>query len=138
MVDVSAKPIVARMARARGRIVLARETLALIASDRIAKGNVLATARVAGIMAGKSCSGLIPLCHPLCVDRLDVSLELEDDGIAIEAVAAIASKTGVEMEALTAVSAAALTIWDMCKAVDHAMRIEGIVLLEKTKGEAPS
>lgn len=138
MVDVSAKPVVARMARARGRIVLAKETLALIASDRIAKGNVLATARVAGIMAGKGCSGLIPLCHPLCVERLDLSLELEEDGVAIEAVVAVSSRTGVEMEALTAVSVAALTIWDMCKAVDHAMRIEGIYLVEKTKGEAPA
>jgi cyclic pyranopterin phosphate synthase len=136
MVDVSSKSVVAREARSRGRIALAEATIDLIRANAIAKGDVLATARIAGIMAAKRTSELIPLCHPLCIERVDLAFELDADGVSIEATAACDAKTGVEMEALTAVSVAALTIWDMCKAVDHSMRIEGIVLVEKTKGSA--
>ena len=136
MVDVSEKKIVRRTARARGRIALEGATVALIESNGIAKGNVLAAARIAGIMAAKKTSDLIPLCHPLFIEKVEVSLELESDGVAIEATAVCTQKTGIEMEALTAVSVAALTIWDMCKAVDRSMRIEGIRLVEKTKDES--
>jgi cyclic pyranopterin phosphate synthase len=136
MVDVSDKKIVRRTARARGRIALEGATVALIESNGIAKGNVLAAARIAGIMAAKKTSDLIPLCHPLFIEKVEVSLELESDGVAIEATAVCTQKTGIEMEALTAVSVAALTIWDMCKAVDRSMRIEGIRLMEKTKDES--
>ena len=136
MVDVSEKKIVRRTARARGRIALEGATVALIKSNGIAKGNVLAAARIAGIMAAKKTSDLIPLCHPLFIEKVEVSLELESDGVAIEATAVCTQKTGIEMEALTAVSVAALTIWDMCKAVDRSMRIEGIRLMEKTKDES--
>jgi cyclic pyranopterin phosphate synthase len=136
MVDVSEKKIVRRTARARGRIALEGATVALIKSNGIAKGDVLAVARIAGIMAAKKTSDLIPLCHPLFIEKVEVSLELESDGVAIEATAVCTQKTGIEMEALTAVSVAALTIWDMCKAVDRSMRIEGIRLVEKTKDES--
>jgi cyclic pyranopterin phosphate synthase len=136
MVDVSGKIPVRRSARARGRIALAGATVALIRSGAIAKGDVLAVARIAGIMAAKRASELIPLCHPIFIEQVEVSLELESEGVAIEAVSVCTEKTGIEMEALTAVSVAALTIWDMCKAVDHSMRIEGIHLVEKTKGGA--
>jgi cyclic pyranopterin phosphate synthase len=136
MVDVSEKLVVRRTSRARGRIALAPATVELIRANSIAKGDVLAAARIAGIMAAKRTSELIPLCHPIFVERVEVSLELEEDGLAIEASAVCTEKTGIEMEALTAVSVAALTVWDMCKAVDHSMRIDGIVLVEKTKGGA--
>jgi cyclic pyranopterin phosphate synthase len=136
MVDVSEKKIVRRTARARGRIALEGATVALIKSNGIATGDVLAVARIAGIMAAKKTSDLIPLCHPLFIEKVEVSLELESDGVAIEATAVCTQKTGIEMEALTAVSVAALTIWDMCKAVDRSMRIEGIRLMEKTKDES--
>ena len=136
MVDVSEKKIVRRTARARGRIALEGATVALIKSNGIAKGDVLAVARIAGIMAAKKTSDLIPLCHPLFIEKVEVSLELESDGVAIEATAVCTQKTGIEMEALTAVSIAALTIWDMCKAVDRTMRIEDIRLVEKTKDES--
>ena len=136
MVDVSGKRPVRRTARARGRIALARETVSLIRAGAIAKGDVLAVARIAGIMAAKRTSELIPLCHPIFIEKVEVDLELEPDGVAIEATTVCTEKTGIEMEALAAVSVAALTIWDMCKAVDGNMRIEGIVLVEKTKGEA--
>jgi len=135
MVDVSRKPVVPRTARARGRIALDPATVGLIEANSIAKGDVLATARLAGIMAAKRTAELIPLCHPLNVDRVDLAFALEEAGVAIEASASCSGRTGVEMEALTAVSVAALTIWDMCKAVDESMRIEGILLVEKTKGE---
>ena len=136
MVDVSGKSPVRRRARARGRITLAGATVELIRAGAIAKGDVLAVARIAGIMAAKRASELIPLCHPIFLEQVEVSLELEGDGVAIEALTVCTEKTGIEMEALTAVSVAALTIWDMCKAVDHSMRIEGISLVEKTKGGA--
>ena len=135
MVDVSAKPIMLREAVARGEIRLQRETLKLIESQKITKGNVLATARVAGISAAKKTGELIPLCHPLPLSHCEVNFEIPKttDRIVITASAKVAAQTGVEMEALTAVSVSALTIYDMCKAVDKRMRIQGIHLVSKTK-----
>lgn len=133
MVDVSAKPVSRRTARARGRIALAPSTVELVRAHAMAKGDVLAVARIAGIMAAKKTSDLIPLCHPIFTENVEVSLDVEQDGIVIEAVAVCSEKTGIEMEALTAVSVAALAIWDMCKGVDSAMHIEHIHLVEKTK-----
>jgi cyclic pyranopterin phosphate synthase len=135
MVDVSAKPVQMREAVARGEVHLSRETLALIEQNQIAKGNVLAAARLAGIMAAKKTGDLIPLCHPLPITHCEVKFDLPGsrDRIVITASAKIAAQTGVEMEALTAVSIAALTIYDMCKAADKAMRITEISLLSKTK-----
>jgi len=137
MVDVSAKPRVRRRAVARGRITLAPATVALVRENAIAKGDVLAVARIAGVMAAKRTSDLIPLCHNVEIEHVYVDLAVEDDGIAIEATSVCTDKTGIEMEALTAVSVAALAIWDMCKAVDKGMRIGDIVLVEKTKEEIP-
>ena len=135
MVDVSAKPMQLREAVARGEIRLQKETLKLIEAHSIAKGNVLATARVAGIQAAKKCGELIPLCHPLPITHCEVTFEIPTsrDRIVITASARIAAQTGVEMEALTAVSVAALTIYDMCKAVDKKMRIADMTLVSKTK-----
>jgi cyclic pyranopterin phosphate synthase len=135
MVDVSAKPATRREAVARGEIRLQKSTLRLIRRQRVAKGNVLACARLAGIMAAKQTGGLIPLCHPLPLAHCDVRFEFpkSSDRIVITAAARIVAPTGVEMEALTAVSVAALTIYDMCKAVDRTMRITGIRLVSKTK-----
>lgn len=135
MVDVSAKPVVLREAVASGEIRLQRATLKLIASQAIAKGNVLATARVAGIQAAKRTGELIPLCHPLPITHCEVNFETpkSSDRIIITASAKISAQTGVEMEALTAVAMAALTIYDMCKAVDKTMRITDIELVSKTK-----
>lgn len=135
MVDVSAKPIVRREAVAAGEIRLDRATVRLVTGHRIAKGNVLATARLAGIQAAKRTGELIPLCHPLPLAHCEVSFAIPKtrDRILITASAKIAAQTGIEMEALTAVSMAALTIYDMCKAVDKTMRITGIRLLSKTK-----
>ena len=135
MVDVSAKPVVLRQAMARGEIRLQRATVKLIQSQEIAKGNVLATARLAGIMAAKKTSDLIPLCHPLQLSHCEVQFEIpkSQDRINIIASAKIAAQTGVEMEALTAVSVAALTIYDMCKAVDKKMSITDIRLVSKIK-----
>lgn len=133
MVDVSGKPDVVRTATAAGRIMLGPETLRLIRENQIAKGDVLATARIAGIMAAKRTADIIPLCHPIPIDQVSVELTLTDEGVEIEASARCVGRTGIEMEALTAVSAAALTVYDMCKAVDRSMRIDRIHLLEKTK-----
>ena len=135
MVDVSLKPILFREAVAAGEIRVARATLALIGSNRIAKGNVLATARLAGIQAAKKTGELIPLCHPLPISHCEVDFEIPPtrDRIRIRASAKIAAQTGVEMEALTAVSIAALTIYDMCKAVDKRMVIGRVRLVSKTK-----
>jgi len=133
MVDVSAKSPSRRTARARGRIALSGSTARLIRENAIAKGDVLAVARVAGIMAAKKTSEIVPLCHNIVIEKVEVDLEVEEDGVAIEAIAVCTQKTGIEMEALTAVAAAALAIWDMCKAVDKGMRIEDIRLVEKTK-----
>jgi cyclic pyranopterin phosphate synthase len=133
MVDVSDKPVQRREAVARGAIFLKRETLALIAMNQIAKGDVLHTARIAGIQAAKRTSELIPLCHPLSLTHVDVDLHPKPGRIEITATARIAAQTGVEMEALTAVAVAALTIYDMCKAVDKEMVIGEIKLVSKTK-----
>ena len=137
MVDVSTKAIVLREAIAAGEIRLSQETLQRIESDQIAKGNVLACARLAGIMAAKKTGDLIPLCHPLPITHCEVEFEVPSsrDRIVIRASAKIASQTGVEMEALMAVSVAALTIYDMCKAVDKAMVISEVRLISKTKQE---
>lgn len=135
MVDVSAKPILLREALARGEIRLQKTTLRLIESQKIAKGNVLATARLAGILAAKKTGDLIPLCHPLPLTHCEVNFEIPKsrNRILISASAKIAAQTGIEMEALTAVSIAALTIYDMCKAVDKKMTINAIRLVSKTK-----
>ena len=135
MVDVSSKPVMRREAVARGEIRLAKATLSLIDSHTIAKGNVLAAARLAGIVAAKKTGELIPLCHPLPITHCEVNFEIprSRDRIIITAITRIAAQTGVEMEALTAVSVAALTIYDMCKAVDKKMRIMDIKLISKTK-----
>jgi cyclic pyranopterin phosphate synthase len=135
MVDVSAKPPMHRVAVARGEIRLTKATLQLIERHQIAKGNVLATARLAGILAAKRTGDLIPLCHPLPISHCEVEFEIPKarNRIVITASARITAQTGVEMEALTAVSVAALTIYDMCKAVDKRMQITGIKLLSKTK-----
>ncbi len=135
MVDVSAKPIMTRTALARGEIRMQKATLRLIQSRTIAKGNVLAAARLAGILAAKKTGDLIPLCHPLPLAHCEVDFQIPktQDRIVILASAKISAQTGVEMEALTAASVAALTIYDMCKAVDKSMEIGGIKLLSKTK-----
>ena len=137
MVDVSPKAETARTATARGRIVMAPETLLLIREGRAGKGDVLGVARLAGIMAAKRTSDLIPLCHPLMISKVSVDLEPEgDDAIVIEATVSLTGKTGVEMEALTAVSIAALTVYDMVKAADRGMRIEDIRLVHKAGGKS--
>ena len=136
MVDVSGKRPVRRTATAAGRIDLAPSTVALVRANGMAKGDVIAVARLAGIMGAKKASDLIPLCHNIEIEHVDVALRVEDDGIEIEARTVCTDKTGIEMEALTAVSVAALAVWDMCKAVDKGMRIRDIRLLEKTKEEA--
>jgi cyclic pyranopterin phosphate synthase len=135
MVDVSRKPVVLREAVARGEIRLEKATVDLIQSDGIAKGNVLATARIAGIQAAKKAGDLIPLCHPLPITHCEVNFDIPKtrDRICITARAKIAAQTGVEMEALIAVSIAALTIYDMCKAVDRRMVIGRVKLMHKTK-----
>jgi cyclic pyranopterin phosphate synthase len=140
MVDVSMKPVMLRTAVARGQIRLATATLDLIESQTVAKGNVLASARLAGILAAKKTGELVPLCHPLPLTHCEVNFEVPKarDRIVIIASAKAAAQTGVEMEALTAVSVAALTIYDMCKAVDQTMQIGGIKLLLKTKKEIRS
>lgn len=133
MVDVSHKPKVLRTARARAKIRLAAETLRLIKEGLLKKGDCFATARIAGICAAKKTSDLIPLCHNIEIDHVEINMNTVDDGVEIEAKAVCTDKTGIEMEALTAAAVAALTIYDMCKAVDKNMTIENISLLEKTK-----
>lgn len=133
MVDVSAKTNQSRTARAQGFIRMSKDTIELIKANKLKKGDVLTTAEIAGIQGGKRTSELIPLCHPLMITKLDVKTELVDSGIRVESYAKCIGKTGIEMEALTAVNIALLTIYDMCKAVDKQMRIENIVLLEKKK-----
>ncbi len=133
MVDVSAKPDSPRTAVAEGRINCAPATIDLLRAHALPKGDVLTVAKIAGIQAAKSTSTLIPLCHPLALTGADVEFSVESDGIVIRATVRTTGKTGVEMEALTAVSGAALTIYDMCKAVDKAMSIGGIRVLEKRK-----
>jgi len=135
MVDVSEKPVLLREAVAQGEIRLQRATLDQIEAQALAKGNVLAAARLAGILAAKKTGELIPLCHPLPLTHCEVDFTVPRtrDRIVITARAKVAAQTGVEMEALTAVSIAALTIYDMCKAVDKKMRISDVALLSKTK-----
>ncbi len=133
MVDVSGKPVQRREAVAEGRIQLLPATVAAITESELPKGDVLAVARIAGIQAAKKTADLIPLCHQLPIAKVAVDFEIEEDGIRISATVRTDAKTGVEMEALTAASVAALTIYDMCKAVDKEMRIEGVALLKKTK-----
>jgi cyclic pyranopterin phosphate synthase len=137
MVDVGEKPITKRTARASGIVRMLPATRTLIMDRRMAKGDVLEVARLAGIMAAKRTDELIPLCHSLPLDavRIDFS-EVESDGLRIEATVEVTGKTGVEMEALTAVSVAALTIYDLCKSVDRGMRIEQIQLEEKSGGRS--
>jgi cyclic pyranopterin monophosphate synthase len=137
MVDVSAKPAVRREAIARGEIRMAAATVQAIEKDQIAKGNVLATARLAGIMAAKRTGELIPLCHPLPIEHVELNLEVTDERtIRIEAVVEVHGRTGVEMEALTAVSVAALAIYDMCKSADRGILIGPIGLVEKSGGKS--
>jgi cyclic pyranopterin phosphate synthase len=137
MVDVSAKAETARSATARGRIVMQPATLALIREGRAGKGDVLGVARIAGIMAAKRTAELIPLCHPLMISKVAVELEPEgEDAVAIEATVSLTGRTGVEMEALTAVTVAALTVYDMVKAVDRSMRIEDVRLVHKAGGKS--
>jgi cyclic pyranopterin phosphate synthase len=134
MVDVTAKAVTVREAVARGRVVMSRAALRQIRSRTVKKGDPLQTARLAGIMAAKQTSALIPLCHPLALTHVDVTLRPLSDGYEIDARVRTAERTGVEMEALTAVSVAALTIYDMLKAVDRAMVIRDIRLIEKRGG----
>ena len=136
MVDVSSKERVRRTARATGMILMQPETLRLVRDGLLKKGDAFAVARVAGIAAAKRTSDLIPLCHNIRIDHVSVDLALEETGVRIDASAVCTESTGIEMEALTAVSVAALTLYDMCKAVDREMRIADIHLVEKTKGSA--
>jgi cyclic pyranopterin phosphate synthase len=136
MVDVSSKDRVRRSARAAGRVLMKPETLRLLREGQMKKGDAFAVARVAGIAAAKRTSELIPLCHNIRIDQVTVDLAMAEDGVSIEASAVCTESTGIEMEALTAVSVAALTLYDMCKAVDKEMRITDILLIEKTKENA--
>jgi cyclic pyranopterin phosphate synthase len=138
MVDVTAKDETLRVAVAKGRVIMQPETLRLLQRGAIAKGNVLTTAQVAGTMAAKKTSELIPMCHPLLLTGIDVELIADEANDAIEITATVRTtgKTGVEMEALTAVSVAALTVYDMCKAVDRGMQVENVRLVSKTGGKS--
>lgn len=138
MVDVGNKPLSQRFAIARGVVRVAPNTLQLITKGGHRKGDVLSVARIAGIQAAKNCSQLIPLCHQLMLSKVDVNFELDSEQSLVKIVAEckVKGQTGVEMEALTAVSVAALTIYDMCKAVDKNMMIEGICLMQKSGGKS--
>lgn len=138
MVDVGDKPLSQRLAIARGCVRVAPNTLQLITKGGHRKGDVLSVARIAGIQAAKNCSQLIPLCHQLMLSKVDVNFELDSEQSLVKIVAEckVKGQTGVEMEALTAVSVAALTIYDMCKAVDKNMMIEGICLMQKSGGKS--
>lgn len=136
MVDVSDKQVTGRLARARAVIEMAPATAAAIREAALAKGDALGVARIAGILAAKRTDELIPLCHPLPLDHVDVELRVEDDRVVIETIARTASRTGVEMEAMMAASVAALTIYDMAKAIDRGMRVSAVELLEKSGGKS--
>jgi len=138
MVDVGAKDVTERVAVARARVTMLPATLKLIASKKAAKGDVLAVAQLAGIMAAKKTPDLIPLCHPLALSSVDVKLSLDAkrNAVDIEATCKLKGRTGVEMEALTAAATGLLTVYDMCKAADRGMRIEGLRLLEKSGGKS--
>lgn len=133
MVGISNKDIIKRTAKAKGKIYLEKNTIKLIEENNIKKGDVISSARIAGIMASKQTSFLIPLCHQINIEKVKIDFDIEDDGIVITSYLECCYKTGIEMEALTAVTVSALAIWDMCKAVDKNMKIGDIVLLEKTK-----
>jgi len=133
MVDVGTKPIQKRTAVASGMIRMAAGTLAAIREDRVKKGNVLAVARIAGIQAAKATSGLIPLCHQLPLDSVQIDFTLSDEGVLATCTVSCQARTGVEMEALTGTSLALLTIYDMCKAIDKGMSLEQIRLVDKKK-----
>jgi cyclic pyranopterin phosphate synthase len=136
MVDVSAKAVTERTATARGTVLMEPATLALVTERRAAKGDVLAVAQLAGIMAAKRTADLIPLCHPLALSKVTVALEPVAGGVEIEATVKVSGRTGVEMEALTAVTVAALTVYDMLKAVDRGMRLTDIRLVHKDGGKS--
>lgn len=138
MVDVSEKVITHRVAVARGKISMKTETLKKIIAGETKKGDVLAAAQIGGIMGGKATSSIIPMCHNIMISGLNISFEIDEEKneIIIESIAKTDSKTGIEMEALTAVSVAALTIYDMCKAIDRSMKISDIQLVEKSGGES--
>lgn len=136
MVDITNKEITNRSATAKGFVRVSKEVIALIKENSLPKGDLFSTVRLAGIMAAKKTSELIPLCHPLAISGVEVTIEISDDGISIKAKVKSTDRTGVEMEALTAVSVAALTVIDMVKAVDKNTVIENIVLLEKTGGKS--
>jgi len=133
MVDVSLKDVVKRTAKAAGYIKLQAATLARIRDKTIPKGDIFTTAKIAGIMAAKKTSDLIPLCHPVIIDSVDLTFAILEDRVTIEVTAVCCGRTGIEMETLSAVTAAALTIYDMCKAVDKQMEVGGIHLVEKKK-----
>jgi len=136
MVDVTPKDPTHRRAIARGRVLMTAETASAVAQGAIKKGDVLAVARVAGIQAAKRCSDLVPLCHPLLVGAVTVDFEILDTSIVIESQVETVDRTGVEMEALTACSVAALTVYDMCKSMDRSMVISEVALWEKTGGRS--
>ena len=137
MVDVGAKPLTARLARAEGFVTMEPETLRVIQDRKIAKGDVLEVARLAGIMAAKKTPELIPLCHALGLDSVEIGFDVRDERtLRIEATVTVQARTGVEMEALTAVSVAALTVYDMCKAIDRGMTLGPFRLLEKSGGKS--
>ncbi len=138
MVDVGEKAVTARVAVARGAVRMKPGTAARIAEGQIAKGDVVATARIAGVLAAKKCGDLIPLCHPLPLEYVDVRIDVDAEAgrVALEAEARITAKTGIEMEALTAVTVAALTIYDMCKAIDRGMVLEDVCLVRKSGGRS--
>jgi cyclic pyranopterin phosphate synthase len=136
MVDVSDKPATARTATARARVVMLPETLAVVASGTAKKGDVLGTARLAGIMAAKRTADLIPLCHPLPISAVTLDLTVAEGGVEISATVRTTGPTGVEMEALTAATIAALTVYDMCKAIDRGMRIEDMRVVHKAGGKS--
>ena len=137
MVDVGGKAVTARLATAQARVVMLPATMALVREGTAKKGDVLGVARLAGIMAAKRTADLIPLCHPLALDKVRVEFAHEgEDALRIEATVACTGRTGVEMEALTAASVAALTVYDMCKAVDRGMRIDGLRVVHKSGGKS--
>jgi len=134
MVDVGAKPVVARIASAEAKLVCAAKTIRLLKRQALPKGDVLAVARIAGIQAAKQTAGLIPLCHVLPLDAVEVDFTVRKTGVKVACTVRTTGKTGVEMEALTGAAVAALCLYDMCKAVDKKMRIEGVRVLQKKKG----
>lgn len=136
MVDVGEKPDTKRVAVAKGRVVMSPQTLELVRQNEMAKGDVLAVAQVAAIAAAKRTSELIPLCHPLLLTNISVDFDFQEEGIEITAMVEATSKTGVEMEALTAVTVSALTIYDMCKAQDRGIRIQDVRLVKKSGGKS--